>query len=158
MVEIFAARFPEHVDVVRAIFREYADSLGIDLSFQDFEGVLSGLPGKFAEPHGRVLLARIDAEIVGCVAMRPIDDAICEMKRLYVRPAARGLQVGRKLASMICQVATEAGYGRIRLDTIPGMEAAQGIYASLGFREIPAYVFNPVYGVVYLERELGGVG
>ena len=156
MVEIFTARFPEHVDVVRAIFREYADGLAIDLSFQNFEGELSGLPGKFTAPQGRVLLAQIDAEIVGCVAMRPLEGTICEMKRLYVRPSARGQQVGWKLASLICQVAKETGYSRIRLDTIPGMEAAQEIYASLGFKAIPAYVFNPVDGVIYLERDLGG--
>lgn len=158
IVEIFTAEFPENVDVVREIFREYADSLGIDLSFQDFEGELSGLPGKFAAPQGRVLLAQIDGEIVGCVAMRPLDETICEMKRLYVRPSLRGQQVGRRLATMICRVAKEVGYSRIRLDTIPGMEAAQEIYASLGFEAIPAYVFNPVEGAIFLERDLGGVG
>lgn len=154
MVEIYPARFPDQLDVVRAIFREYADSLGVDLSFQNFESELAELPGKFAAPRGRVLLALNNGNVVGCVAMRPLDELTCEMKRLYIRPSGRGQQIGRQLATRICQIAREAGYTRIRLDTLPDMQAAQRLYASLGFEPIPAYVFNPIVGTIFMERDL----
>ena len=159
MIHLHAARFPAQLEVVRTIFREYAESLGIDLGFQQFDDELASLPGKFAAPRGRVLLASNDAaddanRIVGCVAMRPIDDTTCEMKRLYVRPAGRGLHVGRELATRICATAQEAGYHRMRLDTLPTMQAALGLYASLGFEPIDAYVFNPIPGAIFLECDL----
>jgi ribosomal protein S18 acetylase RimI-like enzyme len=159
MIHLHTARFPEQLEVVRTIFREYAESLGIDLGFQQFDDELASLPGKFAAPRGRVLLASHDADedpgsIVGCVAMRPIDDTTCEMKRLYVRPLGRGLQVGRRLATRICAMATEVGYHRMRLDTLPTMHAALGLYASLGFEPIDAYVFNPIPGAIFLECDL----
>ena len=154
MIQIHPARFPEQVEAVRGIFREYAESLGIDLSFQQFESELADLPGKFAAPRGLVLLAYHDAELVGCVALRPIDETICEMKRLYVRPAGRGLQTGKQLATLICAAASETGYRRIRLDTLPSMHAALRLYASLGFEPIPAYVFNPIPGAIFLECDL----
>ncbi|HEY2023545.1 GNAT family N-acetyltransferase [Paraburkholderia sp.] len=155
MIAIQIARFPEQLDIVRTIFREYAENLGIDLCFQQFDAELAGLPGKFAAPRGCLLLASNGAgEIVGCVAMRPIDETICEMKRLYVRPAGRGLHVGRQLATRICAVAKQAGYLRMRLDTLPTMHAALALYASLGFKPIDAYVFNPIPGAIYLERDL----
>ncbi|WP_429301086.1 GNAT family N-acetyltransferase [Paraburkholderia sp. GAS199] len=154
MVEIVEAQFPEQVATVRAIFRDYADSLGIDLGFQDFETELAQLPGKFAAPRGRVLLAWQDAQAVGCVAMRPLDDTVCEMKRLYLRPEGRGQQLGRALATRICRLAKDAGYTRIRLDTLPTMTAAMQLYASLGFEPIPAYVFNPIEGTKFLELDL----
>jgi ribosomal protein S18 acetylase RimI-like enzyme len=154
MIRIQTARFPEQLEAVRAIFREYAEDLGIDLCFQDFDAELAGLPGKFAAPGGRVLLAYHDDDMIGCVAMRPLDETTCEMKRLYVRPSGRGLQAGRLLATRICAVAKEAGYRRIRLDTLPSMHAALGLYASLGFEPIPAYVFNPIAGAIYLECDL----
>ena len=153
-IAIHPARFPEQVDLVRAIFREYADSLGIDLSFQNFDAELADLPGKFAAPRGNVLLAWDAAQVVGCVGMRELNDTTCEMKRLYTRPEGRGRQVGRQLAERICQLASEAGYSRIRLDTLPDMHAAQRLYASLGFVPIPAYVFNPFDGALFLERDL----
>ena len=156
MVEIYTARFPEHLGVVRAIFREYAESLLIDLSFQDFESELADLPGKFAPPRGRVLLAQSNGQVVGCVAMRPLDGTICEMKRLYIRPSGRGQQIGKQVATLICRIAKEAGYIRIRLDTLPSMQAAQQLYASLGFKPIPAYVFNPIAGAIFMERDLSG--
>jgi ribosomal protein S18 acetylase RimI-like enzyme len=154
MIQIHPARFPEQVEVVRTIFREYAQSLGIDLGFQHFDSELADLPGKFAAPRGEVLLAYHDAQVIGCVAVRPIDDAICEMKRLYVRPAGRGLHAGKRLATLICATARELGYSSIRLDTLPTMHAALGLYASLGFEPIPAYVFNPIPGAIFLERDL----
>lgn len=154
MIQILPARFPEQLEAVRSIFREYAESLGIDLAFQQFESELADLPGKFAGPRGQVLLAYHDAELIGCVALRPLDDAVCEMKRLYVRPSGRGLQAGKQLATRICAAARESGYHRIRLDTLPSMQAALRLYASLGFEPIPAYVFNPIPGAIFLECDL----
>ncbi|REE23993.1 MULTISPECIES: GNAT family N-acetyltransferase [unclassified Paraburkholderia] len=154
MIEIATAEFPQQLETVRAIFREYAGSLDIDLGFQNFESELAGLPGKFAAPSGRVLLAYNREELIGCVAMRPLDDTTCEMKRLYVRPSGRGLRAGRQLATRICDIARDAGYHRICLDSLPTMQAALDLYASLGFARIPAYVFNPIAGAVFLERNL----
>jgi GNAT superfamily N-acetyltransferase len=154
MTDIRAARFPDDVQAVRSIFREYADGLGVDLCFQDFDSELTSLPGKYAAPGGRVFLAWEGGEVIGCVAMRPLGDDICEMKRLYVRASGRGQQLGRKLATLIVANAKEAGYRKMRLDTLPDMSTAQQIYASLGFVEIDAYVFNPVEGVIFLELSL----
>ena len=154
MIHIETARFPEQLEAVRTIFREYAESVGIDLSFQNFDSELADLPGKFAAPRGRVLLACDDEAVVGCVALRPLDETTCEMKRLYVRPSGRGLQIGKQLAKLICALARESGYRRIRLDTLPTMHAALQLYASLGFEPIPAYVFNPIAGAIFLECDL----
>jgi ribosomal protein S18 acetylase RimI-like enzyme len=154
MTEIYAARFPEHLDSVRSIFREYAESLNIDLGFQDFEAELAGLPGKFAAPRGRILLAENDGQVIGCIALRPLDDTLCEMKRLYIRPSGRGHQLGKKLAMQICHIAQEAGYSAIRLDTLSTMVAARQLYVSLGFKEISAYVFNPHEDALYMELDL----
>ncbi|QCP53561.1 GNAT family N-acetyltransferase [Trinickia violacea] len=154
MVTIREAAFPEHVEAVRAIFREYAESLGIDLRFQNFEEELANLPGKYSAPDGRLLLACEQGREIGCVAMRPIDSATCEMKRLYVRPQGRGRGLGRRLAESICEIANESGYRRIRLDTLPTMTEAQALYAAMGFRPIPSYVFNPISGTQYLELDL----
>jgi ribosomal protein S18 acetylase RimI-like enzyme len=156
MTEIVAARFPDDVELVRELFREYAAGLGVDLSFQDFETELGDLPGSYAHPRGRVLLAVDDGRAVGCVAMRPLTGAVCEMKRLYVSPAGRGRQTGRRLALALCQAAKEAGYTSIRLDTLPQMQAAQRLYSSLGFEPIAAYVFNPIAGTKYMELKLIG--
>ncbi|MBI1810116.1 MAG: GNAT family N-acetyltransferase [Gemmatimonadetes bacterium] len=154
MSDIREARFPEDLDVVRELFREYADSLGVDLDFQGFHDELAGLPGKYHAPAGRVLLAMAGGEPVGCIAMRPLADGDCEMKRLYVRPAGRGSQLGRRLVLAICGVAREAGHQRIRLDTLPTMTAARALYASLGFVPIAPYVFNPIPGTAFMERDL----
>ena len=154
MIDIRLARFPEDLDAVRAIFREYADSLGIDLSFQGFDQELAGLPGKYALPAGAILLAWRDDRVVGSVALRAFELDICEMKRLYVRPEGRGEQLGRRLAQAVVHAARDAGYRKMRLDTLPSMQAAQRLYASLGFRPISAYVFNPVEGTQFLELEL----
>lgn len=157
MAEILIARFPEHLDLVREVFAEYVDSLGIDLSFQDVQSELANLPGKYASPAGRVILAFNAGQVVGCVALRPFDKRTAEMKRLYVRPAGRGQQLGKRLAERICEIALEIGYARIRLDTLPGMLAAQQLYGALGFKPIPAYVFNPVPGTQFLELDLPGL-
>ena len=153
MTDIRSAVFPEHLAVVQAIFREYADSLDIDLCFQNFEEELAGLPGKYAEPQGRVLLAWQDHQVVGCVAMRPLDATTCEMKRLFVRAAGRGQQLGKRLAEAICRSAKEAGYKRILLDTLPTMQAALRIYGALGFKEIAPYTFTPIEGAKYMALD-----
>jgi len=124
MTDIREAKLTTDLPLVRQLFREYAQSLEVDLCFQNFEHELATLPGKYARPQGRLLLAWDSAQILGCVALRPIDSATCEMKRLYVKPQARGLKVGRHLAQRICQEAKDAGYQRICLDTLPTIVAA----------------------------------
>jgi GNAT superfamily N-acetyltransferase len=154
MIAIEPARFPSDLLLVQTLFREYAESLGFDLGFQDFEAELAGLPGKYAPPHGRLLIARRGAQALGCAALRPLSVEACEMKRLYVRPSARGEQLGRRLAERICEEARAAGYRRICLDTLPSMAAAVRLYTSMGFRPIAPYVFNPLPGAMFLGRDL----
>jgi ribosomal protein S18 acetylase RimI-like enzyme len=141
---------------VRLLFREYAQSLGFALDFQGFESELATLPGEYAEPRGTILLAHSPAgEPWGVVALRPLDDdGACEMKRMYVRPEARGQGLGRILAEAIVQAARERGYRAMRLDTIDTMSAAIALYRSLGFREIGAYRFNPMPGALFFEASL----
>jgi ribosomal protein S18 acetylase RimI-like enzyme len=151
---IEAAQFPRDLEIVRTLFREYATSLGFDLCFQGFDDELATLPGKYAVPTGGLFLAqRLDAA-AGCVAFRPLKDGDCEMKRLYVRPAARGEKLGRRLAVHVCEAARAAGYRRICLDTIDSMREAITLYESLGFHEIAPYVFNPIAGAKYFARDL----
>lgn len=144
----------EHVPVVRALFEEYASSLAVDLGFQDFERELAELPGDYAPPAGRLLLALDGADAAGCVALRRFAPGVCEMKRLYVRPAYRGTGVGRLLAERIVADGRDAGYERMRLDTLPTMDPARTLYRSLGFVEIDAYRPNPVHGTTYFELAL----
>jgi GNAT superfamily N-acetyltransferase len=138
------------LDEVRALFGEYASSLAFALDFQGFDRELAELPGAYAPPRGALLLARGE----GCVGLRPIDETTCELKRLYVRPAARGTGLGRRLAEAVIAEARTLGYKRMRLDTVPGMDAAQSLYEQLGFREIAAYRPNPIPGALFLELEL----
>lgn len=154
MIEIRPAVVPRDLGVVRELFREYAASLGVDLAFQGFDAELAGLPGKYAPPAGRLLLAWHDAVPLGCVALRPLAAGGCEMKRLYVRPQARGDGLGRQLAERICNEARAAGYARICLDTLPAMAAAQSLYSRLGFVPVEPYVFNPIPGARFLALEL----
>ena len=144
------------VDVIRALFREYAASLDFDLAFQDFEGELAGLPGGYAPPEGCLLLACHEGRPAGCVGLRKFADDVCEMKRLYVRPAWRGQTIGRALALAAIAEARRLGYRRMRLDTVPGMERAQALYGALGFVEIDAYRCNPIEGTRYMELDLVG--
>jgi ribosomal protein S18 acetylase RimI-like enzyme len=151
---IETAHFPRDLEAVRGLFLEYATSLGFDLCFQGFDQELATLPGKYAAPAGGLFVALRRQEALGCVAFRPLKDGDCEMKRLYVRPAARGEKLGRRLAVHVCEAARGAGYRRICLDTIESMREAIGLYESLGFREIAPYVFNPIAGAKYFAREL----
>jgi ribosomal protein S18 acetylase RimI-like enzyme len=144
----------EELPAVRRLFEEYAESLEVDLGFQDFERELRELPGEYAPPYGRLLLALEGDEPVGCVALRPYEPEVCEMKRLYVRPDSQGAGAGRRLAEAIVEAGRDAGYELMRLDTLPSMGAARGLYRSLGFEEIEAYRFNPVHGTTYFQLRL----
>ncbi len=151
---IAPARMPADLHLVRNLFTEYADSLGIDLSFQGFEQELATLPGRYAPPDGRLLLARHGDQVLGCVGLRKLEDGICEMKRLYVRPAYRGLEIGRNLAQRVIEEARAAGYVRMWLDTLKSMSAARALYTSLGFSEILPYSQHPVEGTICMEKVL----
>lgn len=142
------------LEEVRALFREYANSLAVDLSFQGFAEELSGLPGEYAAPHGTLLLGRVGGAAAGCVAVRRWEDGACEMKRLYVRDSFKGQGCGRILAEHALEWARRAGYERMRLDTLPSMAAAQRLYEDLGFRDVAPYRFNPVAGTRYMELRL----
>lgn len=151
---IVEAEGPEALALVRRLFEEYAASLEVDLAFQGFAEELGGLPGAYARPTGGLLLGFEGDELAGCVAFRPLGPGVSEMKRLYVRPPARGAGWGRRLAERVVSDARAAGYQRMRLDTLPSMRAALGLYLGMGFREIPAYRHNPVAGTRFLELDL----
>jgi len=155
MMTIFPAASTQHIIEARRLFQEYAGSLGVDLCFQSFDEELAGLPGDYAPPAGRLLLAVEDHEAAACVALRRISDEVCEMKRLYVRPQFRGTGLGRRLAVEIMREGHAIGYRRMRLDTLPSMKEAIPLYRSLGFREIERYRVNPVQGALFMEAELG---
>ena len=143
------------IPTIRAMFQEYADSMGLDLTYQNFSDELAELPGKFAPPSGCILLAKVDTEPAGCVALRPLADGACEMKRLYVRPGHRGLKLGRKLAERIIQVAGDLGYKCIRLDTMASrMSEAVALYRALGFRDVPPYCHSPFPDAIFMELGL----
>jgi ribosomal protein S18 acetylase RimI-like enzyme len=156
VVELVAPATPPLLDATRALFREYAAQLGVDLCFQNFETELASLPGDYAEQRaGALLLATVDGEAAGCGALRALPDVdyvnACEMKRLYVRPAFRRFGLGRLLVRALMDRGIQAGYSNLLLDTLDDMEAARGLYASLGFEEIAPYYFNPIPGAHYLR-------
>jgi putative acetyltransferase len=184
MLRIVSAETKETLEQASVLFREYAASLGVDLSFQNFDRELATLPGDYTPPSGRLFLAAFDeadssatnaeAEsarplssispassawsasltLAGCVALRKFDDEVCEMKRLYVKPQFRGHGLGLHLAKAVIEAARQVGYRSMRLDTLPQMTQAQALYRALGFREIPPYRHNPVVGTLYFELEL----
>ncbi len=156
MVTIVQATSAAEVEEARELFLEYGRSLDFSLCFQGFDEELAALPGCYAPPSGRLLLARGDGEYIGCVGLRDLGDGICEMKRLYLRPVARGTGLGRVLAEKVIAEARAIGYSRMRLDTLPSMGAALGLYDDLGFADIGPYCFNPVEGVMYKELVLDG--
>jgi predicted N-acetyltransferase YhbS len=145
----------EEMGMVRLLFWEYAESLGFGLCFQGFEQEVADLPGRYAPPTGSLLLATAGGELAGCVALKKLSDGVCEMKRLYVRRNHRGTGLGRTLAERVIQEARRLGYRAIRLDTVPSvMGRAVALYRSLGFRDIPAYCFNPLPGALFMELSL----
>jgi ribosomal protein S18 acetylase RimI-like enzyme len=154
MLEIVPVRLDADLAEVRALFREYADSLGVDLSFQDFEREYAELPGEYAPPRGELLLAHWEGATAGCVALRPLEGDLCEMKRLYLRDEFRGRGVGRALADAIVAAARARRYTRMRLDSLPGMAAAITLYRAMGFREIEPYRQNPIAGSTFMELDL----
>lgn len=158
MTSIEEAVSPEHWDVGRRLILEYADSLGLELTFQSFEAEVADLRAAYGRPSGCLLLALEADSAVGCVAYRRLDSRTCEMKRLYVRPFARGAGIARRLAERAICLAREAGYATMRLDTLPSMPQARALYTKLGFRPIPPYRFNPVAGTEFLELAMNDVG
>ena len=145
---------PDEIPIIKELFQEYADSLNFDLDFQDFRDELETLPGKYSGPKGSILVAKESGQTVGCVAVRPLGVEICEMKRLYVKPAHRGKKVGRELAVAIIEEAKRLGYGVMRLDTVEAMKEASALYRALGFQQIDAYTYNPLAGAMYFELKL----
>jgi ribosomal protein S18 acetylase RimI-like enzyme len=146
---------PAQIAQARELFQEYAQSLGFSLCFQSFDQELAGLPGDYAPPDGRLLVAEYLSQVAGCVALHPLDSGVCEMKRLYLRSAFRGKVLGRVLAEAVIGEARRIGYRKMRLDTVaPVMPNAVAMYRRLGFMEIEAYRANPIDGALYMELEL----
>jgi ribosomal protein S18 acetylase RimI-like enzyme len=154
MTEIRTATVPDEIPVIKVLFQEYADSLNFELDFQDFKEELETLPGKYAPPLGSILVAKENGKTVGCVAVRPLGDGICEMKRLYVKLTHRGKRLGRELALAIIEEAKRLGYKAMRLDTVVAMKEASALYRSLGFQPIDAYCYNPLPDAMYFELKL----
>lgn len=156
MLKIIQAKSGENLEQAKMLFVEYADSLGFDLAFQDFERELVNLAEHYAPPDGCLLLAQVESQAVGCVGMKRFSQNICEMKRLYVRPKFRGRGIGRALAEAIIEKARKIGYNLMRLDMVLPRDAAMKLYLSLGFRDIEPYRYNPIEGTVFMELNLVG--
>jgi putative acetyltransferase len=153
-MQILPAIAPRQIAQVRSLFEEYARLLGIDLCFQNFAAELAGLPGSYAPPRGRLLLALIDDQPAGCVALRPLRENVCEMKRLFVPPAFRGRGIGRQLAEQIIAEARQIGYAVMKLDTLPSLQTATDLYTSLGFSPCSPYNDTPLKETLFLELPL----
>jgi len=155
MIEFIQVESGPALDQIRALFLEYAKSLDFNLCFQNFDKELRELPGEYALPHGRLILCEFNGKPAGCIALKPLEPGLCEMKRLYVRPESRGSQLGFKLATHLIDEARRAGYTSMRLDTIRGsMDKAIALYRCLGFKEIPPYYPNPIPNALFLELAL----
>jgi len=155
MLEIRNASSPDDIKEARQLFEEYASSVGISLCFQNFDQEIATLPGKYAPPQGRLLLVSEHNRLAGCVALRPLANGACEMKRLYVRPEFRGLGLGRRVVDDLVNAAKEIGYHSMKLDTLPDrMGQALRMYEAMGFKEIPPYYANPVAGARFMELDL----
>jgi ribosomal protein S18 acetylase RimI-like enzyme len=161
-IRVQEADTPALLEAVQELFIEYQQSLGIDLGFQNFAAEVDGLPGEYKMPGGALLVALVDGQPGGCGALRPLPEVdypnACEMKRLFVKPPFRRYGLGRQLAQQLMDLATRAGYCTLLLDTLDDMEAARGLYASLGFQDIPPYYYNPIAGAHYLKVELDEPG
>ncbi|OGO77093.1 MAG: GNAT family N-acetyltransferase [Clostridiales bacterium GWB2_37_7] len=144
----------ENLDHVRQLFLEYAQSLNVDLSFQDFSKEFEMLPGKYTYPDGALMLALVDGKPAGCIALRRLSEETCEMKRLFVRESFQGLGIGKELVRLIIEEGRKLGYPYIRLDTLPSMKKAQDMYVLFGFYDIEPYVYNPIDGTRYMELKL----
>ena len=155
MLRLFQANTQEDIEHARSLFQEYAGGLGISLCFQNFDRELANLPGDYEPPDGRLLLATEDDQLAGCIALRKLGDGVCEMKRLFIRPAYRGKGLGRVLVAAIIDEARQLGYTHMRLDTIPGrMDQAIALYRSIGFVEIEPYYESPIGDAKYMQLEL----
>lgn len=154
MTRILPTGSPEDVALARQLFVEYQRAIGVDLCFQGFQAEVAALPGAYAPPRGRLLLARVDGRPAGCGALRPLPGDAAEMKRMWVRPEFRGLGLGRALAEALLAAARAEGYRRVRLDTLPSMAEAQALYRSLGFLAVPPYNDNPHPGAIHMELVL----
>ena len=151
MTRFVQASSQEYLGHARNLFTEYSSSLDIDLCFQNFDKELAELPGDYAPPDGRLLLAIHDSQIAGCAALRKISDGMCELKRMYVRPQFRGKGIAKTMARRLIEDARTIGYTRMRLDTLPPMKEAIELYRSLGFKDIEPYRYNPVEGAIFME-------
>jgi len=154
MIELICFEPRSHMNDLKQLLTDYALSLNFNLCFQNFKKEMDDLPGDYATPSGRLLMAYSDGIPAGCIALRKIDNETSEMKRLYVRPEFRKLHIGRLLAERIIDEAKIIGYKRIRLDTVPDMEIAQKLYLSMGFKQINPYRENPIPGAIFMEKEL----
>ena len=154
MPKIFPAQTDEDFKAAKKLLIEYADSLGFDLSFQDFEEELANLPGDYVQPAGCLLLALCKEQKVGCVGLRKLSEGVCEMKRLYVKEKFRGLGIGKALAEAVIVQARKIGYKYMRLDTTASMYAARALYVSIGFKQTSPYRYNPIQDAVFMELKL----
>lgn len=154
IIEIKPIDSQETINLAKEILIEYEDAIGVDLSFQNFQGEVMGLPGKYAPPSGSFLLAFINGQLAGCVALRKNMEKVCELKRLYVRKEFRAHKLGEMLVEEVIEEAKRLGYDRIRLDTLPTMKAAQKLYEKFGFQDIEPYIYHPMEGTRYMELSL----